>query len=182
VNSGQAEVVTTRTLWAGTILFAAIVAALVPALLRLIPRHRFLSLKAHVVILSGLFWAGLWLAVVTAYWQAVYGLFFPSWSRWLLPPFFGVLYGAAAWCLWFVASRSRVHPVIAFVGFGAALGPITHVWAVSRGLVEKAPMLRAASPVMAVVISVPEFGLYWCLILLLAVLIRRLHSTISPAA
>jgi hypothetical protein len=45
------------------------------------------------------FWAGLWLAVVTAYWQAVYGLFFPPWSRWLLPPFFGVLYGAAAWCL-----------------------------------------------------------------------------------
>jgi hypothetical protein len=181
VNPGEAEVVSTGMLWAGTILLSVFVAALLPTLVRLIPQRRFLEVTAHVVVISALFWAGLWLAVVAAFWEPVYGRFFAPWSRWLLPPFFGALYGGAAWCFRSLASRRPNLAVPVFVALGAALGPITHVWELSLGMVEKAPVFRGVSPVMVVVVSAPAFGFYWCLVLLLAVLFQRGHPTDSPA-
>jgi hypothetical protein len=48
------------------------------------------------------------------------------------------------------------------------------VWAVFRGIVSKPPMLQGASPVAAVIVSVPEFALYFSIIICLATISARL--------
>ena len=46
---------------------------------------------------------------------------------------------------------------------------ITHLFAVSLGIVSKPPALQGAAPVAAVVIAIFEFMFYWCVILSVAV-------------
>ena len=165
--------VTGRILWIATVCLAAIDAPLIWFLARFLRRERFLALKWPSVISAFAAWAGIWLWAVATYWQAVYSYFFPAWIRWWLPFGYGVLYALAALGMWLIAARLRIHPVLTFVILGAALGPVTHTWAVCRGLVAKPPMLAGVSPVAAVVVSAPEFGLYWCGILILANLLTR---------
>lgn len=50
---------------------------------------------------------------------------------------------------------------------------ITHLWAVYRGIVDRPPMLQGADPVAAIVIAVFEFMFYWCIMLSVALLLRR---------
>ena len=175
--------VTSRILWIATVCLAAIDAPLIWFLARVLRRERFLTLKWAAVIGAFAVWAGIWLWAVTTYWRAVYSCFFPAWTRWWLPFGYGVLFAAAALGMWAIAVRLRVHPVLSFVTLGAALGPITHTWAVYRGLLEKPPMLRGVNPAAAIVVSAPEFGFYWSVILVLAVLLaRRANRTKTPDA
>jgi hypothetical protein len=61
-----------------------------------------------------------------------------------------------------------------FVWYGIwswAIGSLTHIWAVHRGIVTKPPMLQGASPLAAVVMAFFEFMFYWCTILVLAKMI-----------
>ncbi|MBZ5586508.1 MAG: hypothetical protein LAQ30_30845, partial [Acidobacteriia bacterium] len=62
---------------------------------------------------------------------------------------------------------------LSFVLLGAALGPLTHLWGLARGLMEKPPMLRGASPAAAVIVSAPEFAFYFGLIVLLAAALQK---------
>ena len=166
--------VTDAILWTATIGLAAMDVPLLWILARLVARERFLTLKWATTIVAGGVWTGIWLWAVTAYWQAVYSYFFPAWARWWLPFGYGVLFALAAMGMWGIAARLRINPVVTFVVSGAALGPVTHTWAVYRGLLTKPPMLRGASPLAAVAVSAPEFGFYWMGILGLAlVLVSR---------
>ena len=171
--------VTDSILWTAAIGFAVIDVPLVLVLARFLDRTRFLTLKWGSAVSALAIWAGLWLWAVTAYWNAVYSYFFPSWVRWCLPITYGVLFGLAGLGLWSVAVRLRINPVITFVILGALLGPVTHTWAVWRGLMMKPPMLRGASPFAAVVVSAPEFGFYWCATLVLAVLLGHAVDAIA---
>jgi len=58
--------------------------------------------------------------------------------------------------------------VLTFCLLGGVLGSLTHIWAVTRGIVTKPPMLQGASPLGAVVFAFFEYIFYWCTILLLA--------------
>ncbi len=176
MNSSGTSIVTTELLWAGTLLLLFIDCALFPLAVALVPRPRFAAMRLSVTICSGFFWACLWATVVAIYWDDVYGYFFPAWSRVLIPIAFGLFYAIAASLLWRLAMALRVNPVLSFVLGGATIGPLTHVWAVSRGLVERAPMLNGASPLAAVVISFPEFACYWIVILLAAALAQRFRD------
>ena len=168
--------VTDRILWIATFCLAAIDAPLIWFLVRVLRREHFLTLKWASVISAFAVWAGIWLWAVTTYWQAVYSYFFPAWARWWLPFGYGLLFALATLGMWAIAARLRIRPVLSFVILGAALGPATHTWAVCRGLVTKPPMLAGVSPVAAVVVSAPEFALYWSGILVLAVLLARVAN------
>jgi hypothetical protein len=165
--------------WTATVGFAVIDVPLVLVLVLFLSRTNFLTLKRETVVSALAIWDGLWLWAVTAYWHAVYSYFFPSRVRWYLPIAWGVLFGLAGLGLWSVAVRLRINPVITFVILGALLGPVTHTWAVSRGLMTKPHMLRSASPFTAVVVSAPEFGFYWCAPLVLAVLLRHAGEALA---
>ena len=162
-------VVTDRMLWSGALLLLAIALPLLGVAVRLVPRARFDAARSALPWAAFVVWAVIWLAVVTRYWEAVYRHFFPSWSRWGLPIAFGLFFAAWGWLLGKIARRAVAQSALVFVLLGALLGPVTHLLAVGRGLLEKSPMLRGASPLAAVVVSAPEFAIYWSLILLLAV-------------
>jgi hypothetical protein len=163
--------ITGSVLLRSILVFIVLDILILSALALLVKRDSFLGLKWECAVAATVFWAGLWLWVVTTFWGAIYSQFFAAWSRWCLPIAFGLGYGAAALVLWSTAARARTNPAITFVVMGAFLGPLTHTFAVWRGLMN-APMLRTASPLLAIAFSFPEFALYWCAILTLASAMR----------
>ena len=58
---------------------------------------------------------------------------------------------------------------------GGAMGTITHIWAVYRGILEKPPMLQGVSPLSATVFPFFEFVFYWGVILTVASTIHNLR-------
>jgi hypothetical protein len=168
--------VTDATLWSGTALLVVIDSALVPLVHRLIPTSRFKRLRILLPVVSGVFWAAIWLWAMATFWRSVYSFVFPASLRWVLPPAFGLFYAFGATILFRLATRAGRYAAVGFVLFGAVLGPITHVFAVWRGIVTKPPLMSGASPVAAVAVSFPEFGLYWCVILLLALVLLRIKE------
>jgi hypothetical protein len=166
--------VTTPILWRGAGLLAVIVLIVLPFVVRLVPRQRFSEMRRKIFIWSFIYWCCLWLALgAIVFWESVYGYFFPSWARWLVPPVYGFGFAVVSWLMWWLASRVKFSPALAFVLLGSLLGPITHTIAVFRGLMDKPPMLQGASPIAAIIVSWPEFALYWCIILLLASISHR---------
>lgn len=166
--------VTTSLLWRATLFFSIVVAALLPLVLKVISRERFETLNRHVVGAAFFVWLAIWSVMVVIYWHDVYAYFFPAWLRWPLPLFMATGFAAASQILWHLARRCRRWPAVVFVLLGAMLGPLTHLWAVLRGIVSKPPMLQGASPAAAVAVSAPEFAIYFIIILGLATLSSRI--------
>ena len=173
--------VTDATLWSGAALLVVIDAALLPLVHRLVPTSRFKRLRILVPLVSFAFWTAIWLWAMTTFWRTVYSFVFPSALRWLLPPAFGLFYALAAAVLFRLAARLDRYAAVGFVLFGAVLGPVTHVFAVWRGIVTRPPLMSGASPAAAVAVSFPEFGLYWSVILLAALALSRIRDG-GPAA
>lgn len=174
--------ITTQQLWRGAALLAVIAAASMPVLSRLVPPALFPRLRRTIPAAAFALWTAIWFAVVAVYWQPVYGYFFPASIRWFLPLFMGTGFGLAYGVLFRLVERLPGHPTLLFVLLAGLLGPLTHTFAVYRGIVEKPPLLRGASPVAAVLVSYPEFTIYACLAVLLAAAFLRLRSALPPRA
>ncbi len=50
---------------------------------------------------------------------------------------------------------------------------VTHLWGVSRGLIEDPPMLQGVSVLSVAVMPVFEFVFYWCITLTIALFFYR---------
>lgn len=72
---------------------------------------------------------------------------------------------------WWLALRLPGKAVIDFCALVELWGMAAHVWAVHRGLMDKPPLLRGASPEAAVVFSGFEFVFYAGVILTVAALL-----------
>jgi hypothetical protein len=161
--------VTSAALWKGTVIGVVIDSIFVIVLLRLVTAEKFRQLKWPLVISSGIFWAVMWLVVgCIVYWDAAYSYVFPAWARWYIPPAYGVLFAVIAWLIWWAAVSRRGNPLLTYFLLGGAVGTITHIWAIYRGLLDKPPMLQGVSPLSATVFPFFEFLFYWCVILTLA--------------
>jgi hypothetical protein len=165
--------VTTALLWRATLIFALIDAGFVPLLARRIKPERLRQLKWTLAATMVIFWSALWTWVFYSFWESVYHYFFPEWARWLLPPVYGLLFAAVGLVFWWLALRLPGNAVATFCLLGGLWGMITHIWAVTRGLVDKPPMLQGVDPVAAVVIAGFEFMFYWCIMLSIASLMQR---------
>jgi hypothetical protein len=130
--------------------------------------------KWTIPAVAGVFWFGVWMAVHTLYWEQVYSHVFPAWSRFVIPPVYGLGFAGVA-ALWrWIALRAPRLAVPIFVALWGATGALTHTYAVyGRGLLEKSPMLQHLSPTSAIVFATCEFGFYGCVMLTLASLARR---------
>ena len=92
----------------------------------------------------------------------------------LIPPAYAPLFALVALLIWRLSLRgSPGPPVLNFCILGGLWGMVTHIWAITRGLLEKPPMLRAASPVAAAVMPFFEFMFYWCVILTVSSVLHR---------
>ena len=78
--------------------------------------------------------------------------------------------GVVTFGVWSLTILIKGNPIINFCLLGGALGSLTHIWAVYRGIVTKPPMLQGASPLGAVGIAFFEHIYYWCIILTFAMI------------
>lgn len=172
--------ITTDLLYKGALVFALMDAAYIPLLMRLVSEDSFRGMKWALVLSAALVWWGIWSWVIGNFWDTVYRYVFPAWAQtwaaWIA--FVGA--GAIALVLWLLTIRLNRKLVLTFCLLGGVLGSLTHIWAVTRGIVTKPPMLQGASPLGAVVIAFFEYIFYWCTILLLAKIMDWARRKLEP--
>jgi len=123
-------------------------------------------------------WMAIWFSVIAGFWVSVYRYVFPGWARWVVPFAIPVLDAGVALLLWRLAQFLPGRSAAWFCLFCGVWGSLTHVWAVSRGITEKPPMLQGASPIAAIVFAFFEYLLYFNVILALAALLQKI--TVKP--
>jgi len=164
--------ITTDVLWFGALFLAAIDAVFVPILAWRINPAIFRHFKWELCITTAIFWSSLWTWGLANFWDSIYSYVFPSWAHWIIPPIFGLLYAGLSLLFWWSGLHLRGNRVLNFCLFGGLWGMVTHLFAVSIGIVSKPPALQGAAPVAAVVFAIFEFMLYWCVILSVAALLH----------
>ena len=160
--------ITTQVLIWGTLMFAILDAVLIPLLAWRIRNETFKHMKVPLLIVTGVFWFGMWMWMATGFWEQVYKFVFPGWARWVIPPVYGLLFTGVGLLFHWLAIKMGGRYSLNFILLGGLWGMCTHLLAVSLGIVTKPPPLQGASPVMAVVIAIFEFMFYWCIITLIA--------------
>lgn len=169
--------VTSTVLWRGVLIAAPVDVAFVGILAWRINTTTLRRLKWPIAATTAGFFAAVWAILgCYLYWESIYHYFFPAWSRWLLPFAYGLGFGVAGLLSWWLALRLPVRAVVNFCILVGLWGMTGHVWAVHRGLMDKPPMLRGASPAAAVVFSGFEFVFYAGLILTVATVLSRVRE------
>ena len=169
--------VTTEILWKAALIFAPIDAVFVSILAWRIDDTAFRSCKRTLIATTTIFWFAMWLVMMSGlFWESVYHYVFPAWARWFIPPLYGLLFGGVAWLFWHLALRIPGRAVVNYCLLGGLWGALTHMWAISRGILDKPPMLQGASPVATVVFPIFEFILYWCITVSATFLLQRLAA------
>jgi len=171
--------VTSEILWKAAFVFALADALFVTILVRRINPQMFRQIRSLVVLTSGIFWFIIWILMSTFYWEPVYHYVFPAWARWLVPPVYGLLFALVALLFWWLSLRLPGRPVLNFCILGGLWGTATHLWGISRGLIDKPPMLQGVSPVAVAVMPIFEFIFYWSVILTLSSLLYRLRNPVK---
>ena len=160
-------------LWRATGIALLIDAPLIAIVARWVSDDLFRALRWHLATAAFVVYATLWGVVASfVYWDAVYSAIFPAWSRWLLPPWFGLLFGAAALLLWRISMAAARWRAAWFVVLGGLVSMIGHGIGIARGLM-RVPMLQDASAASALVFGVVEFAFYFAVIVLLAAAAKR---------
>ena len=169
--------VTSEILWKGALYFALIDIVFVATLTKLVKPHDLLRMKWKLVIFMAFFFCLLFgILVSIIFWDSVYSYVFPTWSRWIIPPSYGLLFSSVGLLCWWFAFRLPTNKVMNFCILGGLWGMTTHIWAIYRGILEKPPMLQGASSIAAVVIAIFEFIFYWCVCLSITSLIEHFRS------
>ena len=165
-------------LWRATAVALLIDIPLVSLVNHLVPSALFRRLKWYLAVAAFLLYVVLWAGFASPYfWDSVYQAVFPGWSRWLLPPWFGVMYGLLGLLFWRMASAASQREVVWFVCLGGVVSLVGHGIGIARGLL-RVPLLSEASPVSALVFGVFEFIFYWCVIVAVAAAGRRMITRV----
>jgi hypothetical protein len=164
--------ITTEMLWSGTLIFAVIDVLFIPILAWRIHPVTFRRFKWTLAVMTAIFWGSLWNWVLANFWDSVYHYVFPAWARWFIPPVYGLLFAGVGLLFWRLALRLRRNAAATFCLLWGVWGMITHLFAVSVGIVDRPPVLQGAAPAAAVIIAIFEFIFYGCVILSLAVLLH----------
>jgi len=165
--------VTTEILWKGALIFAVIDIFFVSFLVWKISNNLFYRFKWPLLVITSLFWCLIWLCMSSFFWESVYHFVFPQWARWIIPPFYGVMFGLISLFFWKLALYLPGKSVLNFLILGGLLGAITHIWAISRGILDNPPILQGASPIAASVLPIFEFTFYWCTIVSISFIISK---------
>jgi hypothetical protein len=171
MDSGQ---LTSELMWRITLITALIDTPLLIFAARWVSSELFRRLKWYLVGVTVLIYAAIWGTFSSVlFWDAVYKVIFPVWSRWLLPLGFGLLYGVLALVFWLVSILAARWQVVWFILLGGIMSLVGHSIGISRGLFQ-VPMLAETSIASALAFGVFEFVFYWCVIVGISVVVRRL--------
>jgi hypothetical protein len=162
---------TSDTFWKSAAIAALIDAGLLLLILRLIRPERFFQIRLPVIVSAGVFWGVLGAVVVRSNWVGYYQYFYPRWMGiWgiiLFGPSIGMV---LAIVFYWIVSRFRGHPIPVFFTLVGIEALLEHLMGIYTFRIMDIPSFRGVSPLSVLVFSVPEYILYWCVILLLAFL------------
>jgi hypothetical protein len=166
---------TSELMWRAAALTAGLDVILIGVAAWLVPARRFERLKWPSAIAAGVFWLGMWtLAMWGPWWELAYRHIFPEWARWIVPPTYGVMFGAIGMGFWWLARRLPGPPAVAFCLLGGLVSLPGHLFGIhGRGMLEKVPVLQGVSVVSALVFGIFEFIVYWVVIVLAAAALGR---------
>jgi len=166
---------TSQLYWASTLVTAVIDLGFISLLGWRIQPQRFRQLKWALTAAALIFWTVLWTTMVWQCWGWCYRYVFPWWARWLIPPCYGLIYGAGGLGLWWLAVRLPGKPVVSFCLLGGLISVPGHLWAIyGAAMLEKVPLLQGLSPAPALVFGVFEFIFYWGVIIVIAMVLEGL--------
>lgn len=172
--------VTTEILLRGALIFAVIDAVFIIVLGRLVKPEDLHRLKWKLAGFIGFYFFLLFGAMCSIiFWDSVYSYVFPLWARWIIPPVYGLLFGAIGLFFWWLSFRLHTNAVVTFCLLGGVWGIATHLMAICRGIMTKPPMLQGASPAAAVIIATFEFIFYWCVCLAIVSLGEHIRKQLS---
>jgi len=174
--------ITTELLYRGALIFAGIDIVFIPILAWRIKTDTFRRFKWTLVAVTAIYWCALWAWVLYNFWDPVYQYVFPAWARDYIPPAYGVLFAGVSLTFWWLAVRLRGNPVVNFCLLGGLWGMITHLLAISQGILSRPPVLQTAAPVAAVIIAIFEFMFYWCVILSVTALVNLVWWKLRPVS
>jgi len=165
---------TSELLWVSALVAALADVGLVVFLNWWIKAARFRQYKWVITGVSLVFWSGVWLyAMWGNWWELAYHHIFPTWARYVVPPSYGLLFGAVGMGIWWLALRLPGYPVVNFCLLGGLVSLPGHLWAIyGRAMLDKVPLLQTVSPASALVFGIFEFIVYWSFILVIAALLR----------
>ena len=160
--------ITTELLYQGALVFALMDAVYISLLVWRVSGDVFRRLKWNLIVAAAVIWFGIWSWAIGNFWETVYSYVFPigaqTWAPWIA----FIAAGLFAWILWMLAIQTKAKAIPVYCLLSGILGSLTHLWAVTRGIVTKPPMLQGASPLSAMTIAFFEYIFYWCVILTLA--------------
>jgi hypothetical protein len=164
---------TSELLWRATSITALIDVVLLLLVARFVSAELFAKLKWHVAaacIVYALLWGVLGSVL---FWDTAYNAVFPGWSRWLLPVGFGLLYGVLALAFWQVSIHAPRWQAVLFCLLGGGMSLVGHGIGITRGLL-RVPLLAQTNMISILSFGVTEFIVYWCVIVGLGMMSRRL--------
>jgi hypothetical protein len=174
--------ITTEILWQGALIFAGIDVFFIPILVWRIKPETFRHFKWTLVAVTAIYWCALWAWVLNNFWDPVYHYVFPAWARGFIPPTYAVLFAGVSLFFWRLALRLGSNPVLYYCLLGGLWGMITHLLAISLGIITRPPAMQSAAPVAAVIIAIFEFMFYSCVILSLTTLVHITWRKLRPVS
>ncbi len=171
--------ITSELLWWSALVTALVDTPLVLVIARFVSPDLFGRLKWYLAGVACALYAAIWASLGSLiFWDTVYSAIFPAWMRWLLGPFYGLLFGALALLFWSLSRHARNWPAAWFCLLGGLVSLVGHSIGFSRGLL-RVPMLIHASALSALAFGVFEFIFYWCAIVGLAAAARWIRVAMT---
>jgi len=172
--------VTSELLWWSALGTALIDAPLLVAAVRWVSSDLFRKLMWYLAGGAFVVYAALWGVLGSVlYWDSVYHAIFPAWARWLLGPFYGLLFTGVALAFWSLSRRAARWQVLWFCLLGGLVSIVGHSIGISRGVL-RVPLLAEASAASALTFGVFEFIFYWCVIVALGAAGRWIGLRVRP--
>jgi hypothetical protein len=172
---------TSEIFWVSAAVTALIDAGLLFLILRLIRPERFLQIRVPMIITAGVFWGILGVMVVRSFWVAYYQYFYPrwmgDWGIFVFGPGIGIV---LAVLFYWIAARFRSRPIPVFLALVGIEAFLEHLIGIYSFRIMDIPSFRGVSPLSVLAFSVPEYVCYWCVIILMAVLILAAAGRKTP--
>jgi hypothetical protein len=160
---------TSATFWQSALVAAVISVAILALLAWQVKRQQFRRLRWALAAAGALCWGGAGIILYQLFWDSYFQYFASGWLRsgGVLAIMLPVGAGMALLFHW-IALRLPGSPVISFCLLGGLESILEHLWGFYRLKILDVPMLQGVSPASVLAFAIPEYIIYWGVVITLA--------------